>query len=94
MTKNLPSKPQSTEAEILAYKRGNTVLLETLMNMADQYLSHIEGEICRHGFMSAGENALMILEEAGMAKSLDDTGYEYELLWDNLNERKKLLGVK
>jgi hypothetical protein len=79
---------------IRALKVGNTYLLEALMNMAQQYLA-TEDEIdstVHHQFISAGENALSLLQDAGMART--DDNVEYVLLWGKLEERKRGLGIK
>ena len=81
------------EKTIRGYQLGNTVLLESLMDMAAQYLSVDEdSDVCHHGFMGAGENALAALCEAGLADTVDDA--TYTLRWDKLEERKKALGMK
>jgi len=84
---------KNDETIIRGYQLGNTILLETLMNMAAQYLSVDEdSDVCHHGFMCAGENSLAVLEEAGLAATTDHV--KYILLWDKMEERKKALGMK
>jgi len=73
--------------DIEALRRGNTALLEALMDMCDQYLSDLDGDVCHHGFMSAGEQALALLEKAGMASTSD--GVTYELQYSALEKRKE-----
>jgi hypothetical protein len=45
-------------------------LIEVLMMMAEQYLTFGEGYFM-HDFMSAGENALPLLEKYGQLKKVD-----------------------
>lgn len=76
-------------ADFLKLKRGNTAILEALMDMCDQYLSDIDGDVCHHGYTSAGEQALKLLTDAGLAITEDDV--TYTLSYEALEERKRLL---
>lgn len=83
-----------TEQE-LKLKRGNTVLIEALMDMVNQFFIHPSIDSCsydatplRHSFMSAEEHAIDALIESGFAIETDKG---YVLLWDKLEERKKEL---
>lgn len=74
--------------QITALKRGNTKLIEVLMDMCAQYLGDIDdSSICTHLFMSAGENVFDVLCEAGMAEGID--GATFKLKWDVLEKRKE-----
>lgn len=79
----------------LALRRGNKVLIESLMDMVNQFFIHPDVDSCgydstplRHSFMSAEEAAIDALLEAGFAIETDKG---YVLLWDKLEERKKEL---
>ena len=72
-------------------QNGNTSLIEALMDMCAQYLvgfhTKDDGNVCTHDFMSAGEGALGLLEDAGLASSKGDVYYTLD--FDKLEERVK-----
>lgn len=80
-----------TESEqIIALKRGNTVLIESLMGMVNQFFYETQdGEYLYHRFMSAEEGAIDTLIDSGFAEVVEGKGYK--LLWDKLEQRKKEL---
>lgn len=71
---------------ILSLKAGNTVLLEALMDMVNQFFISRGDGIVTHSFMSAEEGAIDALLDADMAEEVPGVGYR--LLWDKLEERK------
>lgn len=64
-----------------AAKAQNIALLEALMDMVHQHCTGLNGFI-DDGALSANENAVAILEEAGLVK-------DNRLLWDELEARKR-----
>jgi len=83
------------DEQIARLRRGNTDLLEALMDMVNQFFYHKnehsqsdeDGEFISHAFMSAEEGAIAVLIDAGMAEEVKGKGYR--LLWDNLEARKQ-----
>ena len=67
------------------YRRGNTLLIEALMDMVNQFFYTRPDDTLSHSFMSAEENAIETLINAGFAEELE--GCTYRLLWDKLEER-------
>ena len=80
------------EETIKLLKNGNTNLLEALMEMVNQYFIHntVDDDIINHGCLSAEENSIEILQQAGMAERVVTPTPGYKLLWDKLEERKKV----
>lgn len=84
------------DAEVMVdrLRAGNTKLLEALMDMVNQFFighgadgkSDTDGEILTHSFMSAEEQAIAVLIEAGMAEEISRSSYR--LLWGKLEARK------
>jgi len=70
------------KAEAAKYRRGNTRLIECLMDMVNQ-LSAQPDDMLSLRFRSVG--ALQTLINAGFAEELE--GCTYRLLWDKLEER-------
>lgn len=66
---------------VAKYRAGNTALLEALMDMVHQHCSSVDSDLIDHGYLSANEDAVAVLEEAGMVKN-------NRLLWDALEARK------
>ena len=62
-------------------------LLESLMDMVNQYCSRLDGERVTHDFIPAPEKAISILIKAGLAVDTGD-GSNFILLWDKLEDRK------
>jgi hypothetical protein len=60
----------SQSKQITTLREEKTELIEVLMMMAEQYLTFGEGYFM-HDFMSAGENALPLLEKYGQLKKVD-----------------------
>jgi hypothetical protein len=82
---------QEERMAIQRYKRGNTALIEALMDMVNQFFAsrEINGEeVLYHSFMSAEEEAISILLEAGFAERVFPDREGYRLLWDKLEARK------
>ena len=75
------------KAEAAKYRRGNTLLIECLMDMVNQFFCRRPDDTLSHSFMSAEENAIETLINAGFAEDLE--GCTYRLLWDKLEERKQ-----
>lgn len=75
------------KAEAAKYRRGNTLLIESLMDMVTQFFHTRPDDTLSHSFMSAEENAIETLIEAGFAEELE--GCTYRLLWDKLEQRKQ-----
>lgn len=79
---------------VVKLTRGNTLLLDALMNMVNQFFYSKgqdgsydnDGMILAHAHMSAEESAISVLLEAGMAIPHP---YGYVLLWDALAARKR-----
>lgn len=63
------------------YKNGNTALLEALMDMVHQHCGTVDDTL-DHRFISANENAVELLEQAGMIVEGN------RLDWDALEARK------
>ena len=75
------------KAEAAKYRRGNTRLIEALMDMVSEgFYARTDGTP-RHRSMSAEETAIQTLINAGFAEELE--GCTYRLLWDKLEERKQ-----
>ena len=55
----------------------NDELIETLEDMARQYLSDIDGNIMTHDFMIAGERCLDVLTSLGRVKTDDEIHYTW-----------------
>ena len=87
------------EEQVASLKRGNTALIEALMDMVNQFFYHKgengepdeDGPILCHSFMSAEEGAISVLMHAGFAEEATDKGYR--LLWDKLQQRRKDVGL-
>ena len=75
------------KAEAAKYRRGNTLLIESLMDMVNQFFFERSDGTLWHSFMSAEENAIETLINAGFAEELE--GSTYRLLWDKLEQRKQ-----
>lgn len=90
----LEASVMSADEQIARLRRGNTALLEALMGMVNQFFYHKnendqsdeDGEFIWHAFMSAEEEAIAVLIDAGMAEEVKGKGYR--LLWDKLEARK------
>jgi hypothetical protein len=76
--------------QIVALRRGNTILLEALMDMVNQFFYTGQDGTLRHSFMSCEEGAIATLIDAGFAKEVDGG---YLLLWDKLAERWQEVGL-
>lgn len=82
---------EAAEDRATKLRRGNTILLEALMDMVNQFfyekdLGDWGGTVLTHTFMSAEEHAIAALVEAGMASEVSSG---YVLLWDKLAARKR-----
>lgn len=66
-------------------QRGNTKLIEALMDMVNQ--SFMGEDTLAHSHMSCEEGAIEVLIEAGFATEVDRN--RYTLNWDKLEERKR-----
>lgn len=83
------------DEQIKRLKRGNTALIEALMDMCLAHCSdanHLrqtgeQNPMVSHDFLSDNERALALLEEAGFAETLNQV--EYWLLYDKIQERIK-----
>lgn len=90
----LEASVMSADEQIARLRRDNTALLEALMDMVNQFFYHKnendqsdeDGEFILHAFMSAEEEAIAVLIDAGMAEEVKGKGYR--LLWDKLEARK------
>ena len=67
-------------ATVAKYKAGNTALLEALMDMVHQHCTSGADEV-HHGYISSGEAAVEVLEQAGML-------IDGKLQWQALEDRK------
>lgn len=70
-----------------ALKRGNTKLIEALMDMVNQHFTEGHSGGLTHSFMSCDEGAIEVLIEAGLAEEV--VMGNYVLFWDKLEERKR-----
>lgn len=85
-------RAERLQEEFDALRRGNTKLLNSLMDMVNQFFYHRgedgkadeDGPYLYHSFMSAEEYAIATLIKAGFAV---ETNKGYILLWDKINER-------
>ena len=84
----LEHKVYLLEKERDELKRGNTTLIDALMDMTNQHCHHNESDTLDDGGLSSNELALEVLEEVGMAKHLQ--GRSWILLWDELKKRRQL----
>lgn len=75
-----------TQQERDSFRAGNTALLEALMDMCNQHCHQVNTDVLWHHFPSANEDALELLEEAGMATPTQGDGWI--LNWDALDARK------
>lgn len=66
-------------------KRGNTRLIEALMDMVNQFFFEEDG-VLSHSHMSAEEGSIEVLMAAGFAEEVDRGSYR--LRWDKLKERQ------
>lgn len=66
-------------------RRGNTDLLEALMDMVNQFFYAGQDGLLRHTFMAAEEEAIDVLIDAGFAE--EENG-GYKLLWHKLAARR------
>lgn len=83
-----PSRPQAAPCEqCRQLRRGNTALIDALMDMVNQHCFPIASGVVSHGHLSANEGALALLEEAGFAEEVRPA--IYALKWSTLDERKK-----
>jgi hypothetical protein len=64
-----------------ALRNGNTELLEALMDMVLQHCGGYPDDLIRHNYLSANEDAVSILEQAGMIEN-------DRLYWSALQRRK------
>lgn len=76
------------DGTILALKRGNTVLIDSLMGMVDQFFRDDGDGNLSHRCMSAEEYAIKTLLEAGFAEEVNG---DYRLLWAKIEEREKAI---
>ncbi|MBL8473818.1 MAG: hypothetical protein JNM98_18655 [Rhodocyclaceae bacterium] len=91
----LEASVMPADEQIARLRRGNTALLEAMMDLVNQFFYHKnvhgqsdeDGEFISHGFMSAEEGAIAALIDAGMAEEVNGKGYR--LLWDKLEARKQ-----
>ncbi len=82
----------ASNKNITELQRGNTSLIEALMDMVAQHCINNgdqEHLIYSAGGLSANEAALDLLEEAGYAKDDDGKGVRYHLLYEKLEARKQ-----
>lgn len=83
----------TSKEKILRLKRGNTALIEALMDMCGQHCSsqnygkenEFTEQIVSHDFLSSNERALALLNEAGYADTEDHINYL--LRYDKLQKR-------
>jgi hypothetical protein len=73
-------------------RRGNTILLDALADMVNQHFFHANGgpevgEFLTDNGLSANENAIAVLLDAGMARQIRDDRCWYVIDWDALKER-------
>lgn len=68
-------------------QRGNTKLIEALMDMVNQHFTEGHSGGLTHSFMSCDEGAIEVLIEAGFAEEV--AMGNYVLFWDKLEERKR-----
>lgn len=76
------------DGQVFAMKRGNTILIDSLMGMVDQFFRDDGNGNLSHRFMAAEEYAIKTLLEAGFAEEIDG---DYRLLWGKIEEREKSL---
>jgi len=71
--------------QVQALRNGNTILISALMGMVGQFFygEDMEGPLT-HAFMSAEEQAIEVLMQAGFATEKEGA---YYLDWDKLNKR-------
>ena len=81
-------KTQCLLDQIKALKNGNTVLISALMGLLNQHCIHDEEFICDI-CLSADEEAISILEDAGFLVKVSEG--KYKLMWNKLEEREKEL---
>jgi hypothetical protein len=80
------------DIKIIMLRRGNTALIEALMDMVAQHCinnNDQEHPIYSDGALSANESALALLAEAGFAKASDGQGVRYHLLWEKFEARQQ-----
>lgn len=70
-----------------ALYRGNTLLIEALMDMVGQRFYERDG-VYSHSFMSSDEQAIEVLMQAGYAEEVEPGKNGYRLLWDKVEARK------
>ena len=75
------------EQQVQALRNGNTLLISALMGMVGQFFygEDMVGPLT-HAFMSAEEQAIEVLIQAGFATEKEGT---YYLDWDKIEERVK-----
>lgn len=71
--------------EIERYKRGNTTLIDALMQMVDQFFYDHDG-VLSHTHMCAEEKAIVVLLQAEFAEEAEGG---YRLLWGKLKQRQE-----
>jgi hypothetical protein len=81
---------KTEEQVILQLRAGNTLLLEALMLMVQQYF--FGEEFLSHSNMVCEEQAIKALILAGVAEKDPERGYR--LLWDKLEARKAVEQAK
>lgn len=84
----LRARVAELDGQVFAMKRGNTILIDSLMGMVDQFFRDDGSGNLSHRFMAAEEYAIKTLLEAGFAEEIDG---DYRLLWDKIEEREKSL---
>ena len=89
----LEEENEQLREKLKRLKRGNTALIEALMDMCSQHcFNHNYGQVdeftnplLSHDFVSSNEGALALLVEAGFAET--DNNVDYRLLYDKLKAR-------
>ena len=72
--------------QVVSLYIGNTRLIDSLMDMCNQHCAAGSKEnVLDAGHLSSNEDALSLLEDAGMAETED--GYNYTMHWDKINKR-------
>ena len=75
-----------------ALRRGNTRLIEALMDYVNQTFAHDmnDEDLISHGFVAAEEQAIQTLVDAGFAEHVEGWSNSYRLNWGKLEARKKM----
>ena len=79
------TETEHLDEQVYQLRRSNTILLEALMDMVNQFYREGQTGSMRHEFLTVEEAAVRVLIDAGFATEKNGG---YELLWDRLTERR------